>query len=252
MGKIKKGMRYLLVLFFTCFVVSVMGQNGAVLLQVQPSNAIVRLNGKEYKNLTRVEVPAGVYFVESWAPGREYLKDSLEVFADAFVKYDTILKVSPAFKVYSQEFSEYSKIKTGNGILKGSIVVFNAAITAIVMGYMPGDVKEHRNAANIALASYNSTTGAAGLAQFKEEYEREQQLYEEGKAKRKKYLVIALPSIAAMYGVSVFAWTRIRKAPPKPVLDAPNPFTTMDLRLVPEFGEGYTPTGMGFRFSMKF
>ncbi len=245
-------MKHLLVFLFTCFAISVMAQNGAVLLQVQPSNAIVRLNGKEYKNLTRVEVPAGIYFIEAWAPGREHLKDSIEIFADAFVKYDTILKVSPAFKAYSQEFSEYSKIKTSNGIIKGSIVFFNAGITALTMAFMPGDVLKHRNAANTALDNYSNATGVIAIAEFKAKYDKEAALYEEGRDKRKKYLYIALPSLAAVYGISVFAWTRIKKAPPKPVLNAPNPFANMDLRLVPQFDNGYAPTGMGFRFSMKF
>lgn len=245
-------MRFIIILLFSCFALTAFAQTGALILQVQPTNAIVRLNGKEYKNLTKVEVPAGVYTIEAWAPGREYLKDTIEVFANAFVKYDTILTVSSAYKVYSQQMSEYSRIKTNNGILKGSIVVFNAGITAVVLAIMPGNVRQHRDAANTALNSYNNTTGVLGLNEFKAEYDREMALYEDGKEKRKKYLYVALPSLAAAYGISVFAWTRIKKAPPKPVLDAPNPFANMDLRLVPQFENGYTPTGMGFRFSMKF
>lgn len=245
-------MKFITTLLFACFACTVFAQNGAVLLQVQPTNAIVRLNGKEYKNQYRAEIPEGTYILEAWAPGRDYIKDTIEIYADAFLKYDTILPTSSAYKKYSKEFSEYSKIKTSNGIIKGSIVLFNAGITALAMAYMPGDVKQHRDAANTALDNYNNTTGTYGLNEFKIEYEKEKALYEEGKEKRKKYLYIALPSLAAMYGVSVFAWTRIKKAPPKPVLDAPNPFSTMDLRLVPQFGDSYTPSGMGFHFSMKF
>lgn len=245
-------MKHLLLLLFAFFSLSVVAQNGAVLLQVLPSNAIVRLNGVEYKNLTRVEVPAGKYTLEAWAPGRNYIKDTIEIYGNGFVKYDTVLPISDAYKVYSAEMKEYSKIKNGNGIVKGSIVLFNAGITALVMAIMPGDVKEHRNAANTALDNYRNATSPSALNETRQKYETENQLYEDGKDKRKKYLYIALPSMAAMYGVSVFAWTRIKKAPPKPVLNAPNPFANMDLRLIPEFGNGYAPTGMGFRFSMKF
>lgn len=245
-------MKPILLFLFTCIALRATSQNGAVLLQVQPTNATVRINGQEFKNLTRVEMPAGVYTIESWAPGREYIKDTLEIFADGFVKYVTILPVSSAYKVYSQQMEVYSKAKTNNGVLKGSIVVFNAGITTLLMALMPGDVKQHRDAANTALDNYNNATGVAGIVEFKHSYESESRMYEEGLVQRRKYLYKTLPAIAAMYGISVFAWTRIKKAPPRPTLNAPNPFSTMDLRLVPEFGSGYQPTGMGFQFSMKF
>jgi hypothetical protein len=245
-------MKHLWLLLFCCISLSAVAQNGGILLQILPANSIVRLNGVEYKNLTYVEVPFGVYSIEAWAPGRKYAKDTIEIFTSAIVKYDTILPITDEYKVYSKEFTEYSKIKTNNGILKGSIVLFNAGITAVVMGFMPGDVKQHRDAANDALEVYNNSTGLDALAESRRRYETETQLYEEGKEKRKKYLYIALPSLVAVYGISVFTWTRLKKGPPKPVLNAPNPFATMDLRLAPEFGDGYTPRGMGFRFSMKF
>lgn len=245
-------MRLVLLFFALNCSIAVLGQKGAVLLQVQPTNAIVRIGGKEYKNLTKVDLPAGKYFIEAWAPGRQYVKDSIEIFADAFVKFDTILAISDAYKLYSQQYKEYSKAKVNNALLKSSIVVFNAGITGVVMAFMPGDVKMHRDAANAALDNYNKSTNAIALADYKAKYEEEKRLYEEGKSERKKYLYKALPSLIAVYGISVFAWTRIKKAPPKPVLNTPNPFATMDLRLAPEFGNGYQPTGMSFRFSMKF
>ncbi len=247
-----KGMKYFLFVLFLFAAFVAPAQSGFILLQVQPTNAIVRLNAVEYKNLTRVELPVGTYTIEAWAPGREYIKDRVEIYADAFVKYDTVLAISPAYKTFSQEMQAYSKAKNNNAILKGSIVAFNAGITALVVAFMPGDVRQHRNAANNALDNYNNTTGIKGLEQFRLEYEEEKQLYEAGKQQRKKYFRIALPSLVAMYGISVFAWTRIKKAPPKPVLNAPNPFSTMDLRLVPQFENGYAPTGMGFWFTMKF
>lgn len=244
-------MKHILLLILSCFSLFAMAQNGSVLLQIQPTHAIVRIDGVEHRNLTRIELPPGKYTLEAWAPGYEYKKDTIEIF-DGFVKYVAVLTVSPALKLYSQQMDEYSKAKVNNALLKSSIAVFNAGITTLVLAYMPGDVKKHRDAANAALDGYNNATNAAGVLESKARYESELGLYEEGKDKRKKYLYVALPSLAAMYGISVFAWAKIKKAPPRPVLDAPNPFSTMDLRLVPEFGEGYQPTGMGFRFSMKF
>lgn len=220
----------LLTLLISTFAIA---QTAMVRLQVQPVDAIVRINGKQVHNLVKNQLEPGTYVLEAWKLGYTYISDTIQVSAGDTLNWKQVLAITNPYKQYSQEFEAWRKTKVNNALYKSCLVLSDVGITCLTVAFLQNRVNGAAQQVDNALEDYQNATLPSDVTAAREKYDEYLSIYEKRKKNRKIALGVAIPSIVALYGVTVFAWTKVPKPGPKPTFHQDNPFANIRLQFKP-------------------
>lgn len=214
------------------------GFSQTVTFSVIPANSFVRVNGEvlDLSKQRTLELPAGTYEAEFWAPQFSVVTETITVNASGTNTVRLGLKkLSPKFEDYREARSVYN-----TQILKRTLTDFTLVGGTLAAGYTTLALKNNSLTADEnkldvveqdiarSLNRYQTVVAPVELDLASAEYNRLVDRYEELQEKRNTGIAAGATITVIGAGLTFLYFRKWRSKPEKPLWKADNPFTSTD------------------------
>jgi hypothetical protein len=216
-------------------------QSGGTLeFDVKPEASFARVAGQvvDLSSNLEIELPAGQYNVELWAPGFEINKEEVTVTAGqrVFVRKG-LTNVNSNYREFEEKLDVYRRTKGGRLFTGIGLLAVNAGAAFLVT---TGKYREANNTIQkleILQTNYANALAPEELAITVAAYEGRLEEFRSAKSAHETRLNIGIPVLLATTAATVYFISRRAKKRPlvRPVFAANNPFVSIFSRPSPFF-----------------
>lgn len=216
---------------------------------VNPPDAIIRFDGQKMPDDTLINASPGQHRIQTWAPKMVYVDTTVNLQKDSFYVYRQYLQKTQAYLDFKQDYDSIHRKRIDNILIKSSLAVWNTGLTLVLVFVAPKGIDRYSHEVETYAQDYARALTQADLDNYRQQYNHSKDLYNQTVKRRNTYLAVAIPALAASYGLSIFAWIKLKKAPKLPQYSETPLLSRMDIKA---HFNWYQPANSQISFTYKF
>lgn len=185
----------------------VCGQQAKLVIHIHPPNSVVILDTSHIKPEGFLEIAAGTHIIQSWAPHRMLIIDTLEILADSNHFYLKNLPFTAAYTAYNDSLRE-QKSKALIPLISTAAVVFASGVSLAIVNYK---INNYSLLAKEAQINYDEAISLAQLDYYKNQYKEYDNKYDQLVAVNNALLLSA--TILGSVGIATTLYILKKKRP---------------------------------------
>lgn len=221
-------------ILFSIFIltsISVQSQSGELCMTINPLNSFVKIRG-EVIDLSKeqfpycLKMPVGKYELEIWSSGFDIHKKMVEIKPEKTTQFRLGLhQLSSEFKSYKSELKDYHNLMIKRNLGMGVLFAVDVGVTIYTVNVFRGTyIQDAENRLNQSKDAYSLAITEEEISIAVEDYELASSAYNDERKKQNRRLAIAIPSMIAAYGITLWSIKKQKKNKPiKPIFNSANP-----------------------------
>jgi hypothetical protein len=180
---------------------------GVIIIHVAPQNAIIYMDSIKQKNHDQIRVAEGQHVLKIWAPGRQFVNETVSIIKDSILVYVMTLPYTNEYLEFKKKKSNYLLVR----IVPPALTVIGTVVLMTSYSHSKKLMDQYDAEAKQSEQSFYSGFSVATLEQSKANFNQSKESYEKSRRRANASIVAEVILIPVGIGTSLYFFLRSKK-----------------------------------------